>query len=185
MAKPKTSSTGISDDAVRAKTGKSWSEWFAILDKAGAGKMPHKDIATHLHEKHKIPGWWAQMVTVGYERERGLRQVHEAPGGFQISVSKTIAAPLPVVFAAWNDARARGRLLGGARITIRKVTPEKSIRLVFDADQSHVDVRFYAKGEAKSQIVADHTKLPSSADVARMKALWSKALESLKATLEG
>jgi uncharacterized protein YndB with AHSA1/START domain len=184
MAKPKTS-TGISDEAVRAKTGKGWSEWFAILDKAGAASMPHKDIATFLYEKQKIPGWWAQMVTVGYERERGLRQVHETPAGFQISVSKTMAARLAAVFAAWHEAKPRAQWLGRARITIRKVTPEKSIRLTFDADQSHVDVRFYSKGAAKSQVAVDHTKLASAADVARMKAFWSKALETLKTKLEG
>jgi hypothetical protein len=183
MAKPKTT-TGISDEAVSAKTGKTWSEWFAILDKAGANAMPHKEIATYLYEKHKVPGWWCQMVTVGYERERGLRQVHETPEGFQVSVSKTIAVPLADLFAAWNDAKARTRWLGRAKITVRKTTPNKSIRLVCDADQSHVDVRFYPKGVGKSQVVVDHTKLASAADVTRMKAFWSKALESLKAALE-
>ena len=30
---------GISDEAVRAKTGRTWGEWFAILDGAGARKL--------------------------------------------------------------------------------------------------------------------------------------------------
>jgi hypothetical protein len=33
---------GISDAAVQAKTGKTWTEWFAILDQAGAAAWPHK-----------------------------------------------------------------------------------------------------------------------------------------------
>src|SRR5215469_1117257 len=63
-----------SDEAVKAKTGKVWAEWFKILDKAGAKKMPHKEIALYLYEKQKLPAWWCQMVAVGYEQERGLRQ---------------------------------------------------------------------------------------------------------------
>jgi uncharacterized protein YndB with AHSA1/START domain len=124
------------------------------------------------------------MVTVCYERERGLRQVHETPHGFQVSASKTIAVPLSALFAAWNDSKTRTQWLGKAKISVRKVTPEKSIRLNCDADQSLVDVRFYPKGDAKSQVTVDHGKLASSADVSRMKAFWSKALETLKATLE-
>ena len=34
----------MSDEAVKAKTGKVWKEWFTILDKAGAKKMTHQEI---------------------------------------------------------------------------------------------------------------------------------------------
>ena len=36
---------GVSDDAVKAKTGKKWDEWFKVLDKAGARMMDHTEIA--------------------------------------------------------------------------------------------------------------------------------------------
>jgi hypothetical protein len=32
----------MSDEAVKAKTGKTWKEWFAILDKAGASELSHQ-----------------------------------------------------------------------------------------------------------------------------------------------
>ena len=34
----------MSDEAVRAKTGKTWDEWLAILDAAGARSMGNKEI---------------------------------------------------------------------------------------------------------------------------------------------
>ena len=34
----------MSDEAVKAKTGKTWKEWFAILDQAGAIKLTHQEI---------------------------------------------------------------------------------------------------------------------------------------------
>src|SRR5687768_242594 len=40
----------MSDDAVKAKTGKVWKEWFAILDKAGAKNMTHQEIVRYLRE---------------------------------------------------------------------------------------------------------------------------------------
>ena len=39
----------MSDEAVKAKTGKTWKQWFAILDKAGAKQMTH-------HHGTQIPG---------------------------------------------------------------------------------------------------------------------------------
>jgi len=46
-----------SDEAVKAKTGKVWAEWFRILDKAGAKKWPHKEIAAYLHDKQNVSAW--------------------------------------------------------------------------------------------------------------------------------
>ena len=64
---------GMSDAAVKAKTGKDWAGWFGALDKAGAANLNHPQIARLLHEKHGVAGWWSQMVTVEYELARGLR----------------------------------------------------------------------------------------------------------------
>ena len=80
----------VSDDAVRKGTGRSWEEWFGILDAAGAVAWKHPDIARWLAAEFAISGWWAQGVTVGFERARGLRARHERPSGFSLSVTKTV-----------------------------------------------------------------------------------------------
>ena len=69
----------MSDEAVKAKTGKNWKEWFAILDRSGANKMGHQEIVKCLNTKHDIGPWWQQMVTVTYEQARGLREKHQKP----------------------------------------------------------------------------------------------------------
>lgn len=99
----------VSDKAVKAKTGKTWPVWFAILDKWGAKKKPHREIAKYLREKQKMPSWWCQMVTVGYERARGLRAVHQTAEGFSAQRSKTFTVPLSRLYAAWKDAAGRSR----------------------------------------------------------------------------
>jgi hypothetical protein len=73
MKKPKEAKR-MSDDAVKERTGKVWAEWFKILDKVDAKKWLHQEIAAYLYEKHKVSEWWSQMVSVGYEHERGLRE---------------------------------------------------------------------------------------------------------------
>jgi hypothetical protein len=67
-SKSKKPALNVGAEAVKAKTGKVWADWFKLLDKAGARKLAHPEIATLLHEKHGLSGWWAQMVTVGYEQ---------------------------------------------------------------------------------------------------------------------
>jgi hypothetical protein len=173
---------GISSEAVRAKTGKGWAEWFAILDKSGAAKWTHKEIAKHLHELG-CGDWWSQMVTVGYEQARGLRVKHQVADGFSASGSKTIATPITKLFAAWTDAKSRAKWLPKGEFTIRKRTVNRSLRLTW-GDGSHVDVMFYAKASEKSQVTIEQRKLSGVKDVERVKKFWGAALSRLKDMLE-
>ena len=108
MKKPKVAQR-LSDDAVKERTGKIWADWFKILDKAGAKKWPHKEIAAYLLEKHKVGGWWSQMVAVGYEHERGLREkFQKCDGEFSASSSRTLAVPVAKLYTAWTDDSPQG-----------------------------------------------------------------------------
>lgn len=64
----------ISDEAVQEATGKSWQQWFVLLDGWGARRKGHSESARHLRQTYKTGSWWAQAVTIRYEYERGLRQ---------------------------------------------------------------------------------------------------------------
>ncbi|MSQ34011.1 MAG: hypothetical protein EXR60_06320 [Dehalococcoidia bacterium] len=173
---------GIGDAAVKAKTGKIWQEWLTLLDAADAQKMDHPAIARHLSEQG-CPYWWSHMVTVGYEQESGLREKHQTPSGYRISGSKTIVVPLSALYAAWEDATARRRWLKAPGLRVRRATEGKSIRIAW-ADGSSVDVDFYTRGPAKSQVTVQHGKLAGAEEAARMQAFWAQALGQLKRTLE-
>ncbi|MBI3242153.1 MAG: hypothetical protein HYZ49_07660 [Chloroflexi bacterium] len=175
---------GISAEAVKAKTGKTWAEWLKALDAEGCRKMTHKEIVAVVGGKFGVGDWWQQMVTVGYEQARGLRQKHQKPEGFQVSASKTLAAPVETVFKAWHDARARKKWLAEP-IAVSKATPGKSLRLKWGDGKSSADVNLYVKGEAKTQVTVQHSKLKSAKEAAAMKKFWGEALNALKASLEG
>src|SRR5687768_4451894 len=139
---------GIKSDAVRAKTGKGWADWFALLDKAGAAKWPHKEIASFLHDQ-ECGDWWSQTVAVGYEQARGLRVKHQTADGFTAGASKTVAAPIATLYRAWTDAKVRAKWLpDAAGVTIRTATESKSLRMVWVDGTSTVAVMFYLAGAA-------------------------------------
>lgn len=175
--------TGVGEDAVKEATGKSWAQWFAILDRKGASDLPHKEIAALLAGDYGVAPWWSQTVTVGYERARGLREKHEKPDGFSVSVSRVINAPVGAVFGAWSTAPRRRTWLGGHLLSVRKATANRSMRITWDADGTNVDVNFTVKGPEKCQLSVEHSRLAGAEDGARMKALWSEAIERLKTVL--
>ncbi len=45
------------------------------LDYVNAHTWPYRKIAEYVQKKFKVQDWWAQTVTVGYERIRGLREL--------------------------------------------------------------------------------------------------------------
>lgn len=169
----------LGDAAVLAKTGKDWNSWFTALDKAGAKKMSHKEIVAMLSSDFGLPGWWRQMVAVTYEQERGLRKPHEKPDGYEISVSKTIAASADALYKAWKNPGARSRWLPET-VAISSETKDKSIRMVWSDGKSRLDVQLYPKGASKCQIVVQHRKLPTSAAAAKMKKFWAASLGRLE-----
>ena len=184
MATTKTKTTPrMSDDAVLSKTGKNWTQWFAILDKAGAKKMSHQEIVKYLDSKHGVGPWWVQMVTVSYEQSRGLRDAHQKPDGYQISVSRTVASPLSLLFSAFSDDNKRDEWLEEDGLEIRKATLNKSLRVTWNDGKTSLEVNFYSKGNDKSQVVVQHSKLPTAAAATRMKTYWTKALDRLQVSL--
>lgn len=174
---------GIGSPAVKRATGRTWREWFAVLDEAGAAKLPHKEITRRLQRTHRLADWWCQMVTVGYEQARGLRLKHQKSDGFEISVARTITAPVGRAFAAWREATQREQWLPRTPLTIRKATPHKSIRILW-GDDTLLSVNFWPKGSLKCQVVPQHGKLPSPEAAEKMKAYWAEKLEALGAFLE-
>ena len=183
--KPRTNKRS-SDESVKAGTGKVWKEWFAILDRAGAKKWPHKEIARYLKEEEKVPSWWCQMVTVEYERARGLRQLYQkADGRFAASASRTLDAPLARVYQAWANELQRAEWLPKGKMDVTTARENKSIRAAWDGNKSRVNIGFYGKDASRCQVALDHEKLASAADRAKMKKYWHSAFARLEKHLEG
>lgn len=170
---------GMSDAAIRQGTGCTWERWVKSLDYHGAGKMSHREIAKLVSEKYNVASWWAQSVTVGYERIKGLRaRGQRRDGTYEVSKSRTFNVPAETLFNAWADARRRKRWLGDAGLKIRTATAPKSMRITW-TDGSIIAVGFYPKSEGKSSVAVQHTKLPDRSTRDSLKAYWTGRLELL------
>lgn len=175
------STAGMSDTAVSKKTGRTWKEWVTVLDRDGAAALSHKEIARHIQEAHEIPGWWAQTVTVGYERIRGLREKgQDCDGEFMVNKSKTFPVPISELWTAFGR---RKLWLDEPKLRVTKSTPNKSVRIKW-SDGTRVEAYFWEKGAAKSQVQLQHRKLPSPAEAARLRSFWTERLGALGSLLK-
>ena len=174
---------GMSDDALRAKTGCDWAHWVYSLDMHKAYEMPHREIATLVSEKFCVPSWWTQTVTVGYERIKGLRERGQRRGGaYEASKSRTFNVSVDELFDAWAKKRTRNRWLTDVELEVRTSTKPKSMRLAL-ADGSVVTLWFTAKGDAKSSVSVQHLNLADRAAADRSKQQWGERLKALAEVL--
>jgi hypothetical protein len=176
----------ISEERVRDRTGRTWREWFALLDEWGATERSHSEIAAWMGAEHGVSGWWAQGVTVEYEKARGLRPVGgDRDGTLNVSASKTVAVPVERLFEAFADLDVREEWLPGAPLRERTTQPSRSARYDWGDGSTRVLVTFTAKGDAKSTVAVSHERLPDAETAERMRSYWRERLPVLKAVLEG
>jgi uncharacterized protein YndB with AHSA1/START domain len=174
---------GMSDDKVRAKTGRGWAGWTHALDEAGAADLEHGAIARIVHERFEVGGWWAQTVTVGYERIKGLRERGQRRSGtWEVSKSRTFAVPVGILFDACADDRTRSRWLGADPV-VTTMTRPRTIRIRW-GDGTLVALYFTDKGPNKSVVTVQHMKLPDRDTADRLKTHWTERLDALQALLK-
>lgn len=171
---------GMSDEKVKEKTGRTWVEWVAALDEVRAHAMSHRDIARHIGATYEgVDGWWAQTVTVGYERIRGLREVGQRrDGAYEANKSRTFGVDLSALYAMFKDPRRRKKWLPEGVKKVRTAVVDKSLRVDWH-DDSQVNFFFTSKGPGKATVSIQHTKLGSKAAVEQAKASWNERLNAL------
>ena len=174
---------GMNDAAVREKTGRGWEEWVRTLDAHDAHTLPHNEIAKIVSSTYKVPSWWTQTITVGYERIKGLRvRGQQRNGTFGMTISRTFNVPVAALFDAWADPAIRRRWLGVTGVRVRTATPPKTMRLSWP-DGAIIAVGFTAKSGAKSAVALEHPKLPDRETAGRLKQEWAERLDALRAVL--
>ena len=178
------------DDAVRRRTGKGWQQWWVILDNAGAKEMDHPAIIRYLRDKHDLADWWAQIVTVSYERARGIRRIDRRIYGHSISVtSKPINATVAAAYRAWTLRAERARWLGENGLTIRGATADKSIRANWDPNarskiKNNLEVYFNSDRPGQVKVTVMQYRLSGVAEGNKMRKYWETVLFRLKEALE-
>jgi hypothetical protein len=174
----------ISPAAVKMATGRTLAQWLTVLKKRKTVGNRPRDNAAWLRDQHGLPAQFAEVIAAAHTQTLREQDQPRQNEGFTVSVSRTIAAPVSAVFAAWKDASSRARWLPGTSLAIRKATPHKSIRMTW-ADGSNLSVNFWPRGPIKCEVVPQHSKLPDEETAEKMKEYWTARLEGLAVFLEG
>lgn len=195
----------LSDDNVRAATGKSWDDWFRALDKFGGPSKGRKALSEFLAKKNGMDAWWSTTVTVEYEKARQAHEKDGRPKGYNICVTKAIKARPADVFAAFSDPRKLAQWFGaGTKLEFReggkfedanghcgeykKINPGKALRFTWEGKRHTpgevVEVKLQLSG-AKCSVILTHDRMQTRDVADGMRAAWGRALEQLQAQLEG
>ncbi len=175
----------ISTAALTKATGHDWGWWLEQLNAADCDKKEHREITRYIEQAFDISAWWTQSVAIGFERIVGLREIGQRrEGSYDANKSKTLPVPVDVLYRAFDDPDIRKNWLPDVDWKVRTSTTPRSIRLNW-SDGCPVALWFTAKGDAKSSVQIQHSKLASKEDVQRTKEDWSQRLDALQAFLTG
>ena len=193
-AKKATKRSGMSEAKFVEKTGYGFDHWFAVLDRFDAVKKGHTAAARHLYEAHGVEGWYAQGITVAYERERGVRAVNQrCDGAFEVSVSKTVTGGTTSVIRALTNARQRAKLkvsdaslvsalaagLDSPKSKGFVVRPDGLGRFRYKWGDTTVQFYLVPKPGKKVAITVSNMNLAGADMVEPRRAVWRELLDSL------
>jgi hypothetical protein len=167
------------DDTLREATGRGWNEWCDIIDAWPGRADGHTAIATYVREEHGVEGWWAQTVTVGYERITGLRLPHQQPDGtFSAGKSRTVTVDAGLLREMLLDDDHRPDLFPGFETELRSRPSSKVVRIGIGPGTAQIALDTQEDGRVKITIA--HDKLPTPDAVEEWKGYWSEWLEAVE-----
>jgi uncharacterized protein YndB with AHSA1/START domain len=175
---------GISDAAVRERTGRSWTEWIAALDREGGRELETAALARLLEDRFDLAGWWSQMVAVGYEEATGRRDAVGEEAGLSATVSRAFDVPVEMLFDLWHDDARRRRWYGADDFAIESAVRPRSLRASWPAAAPQdIAISFTARGVTRSEVTVERRALGAADEVLAVKRHWAEALERLRAHL--
>jgi uncharacterized protein YndB with AHSA1/START domain len=191
-------------DTVAAATGKTFTQWFGEIDGWGGAALGRREIGQRLLDTYKLDPWWIATINVEYETAHGLAEKDGRAKGYTICATKSIKAAHTECYDAFADTIALNRWLGpdhelafadggslrngdGNRASIKKVSPGKTIKLIWQqtdaAPDTPVEIKFAPAG-AKTTVMITHERLQNRADADGMRRAWGEALDRLKLMVE-
>lgn len=175
----------VDDATIAASTGRGWDEWTALIDAGPGPDAGHTAIARWLVDAHGVDAWWAQSVTVGYERIRGLRLPGQmADGTFSVSRSRRVRVHADTLREALLDDGLRRDLLGEVETRLVSRPDAKSLRFRVTYEGADAGIVAFAAETAgdATKLTVTHEKLPTSEEAAWWKAHWAEWLDGVGTT---
>ncbi len=171
----------VTDDACKAATGKSLSEWSAILSSKPEFVGKRRDAINWIWDqtsRDTTGSWWGVTIWVEHERKIGKNQKDGRLEGYGICSTKTVNAPVDKVLSAVAEKIPNiTRMREGKDIKAKWQTPGGS-------GESDVDAMFTDKA-GKTGITLNHNRIQTREEADGLRRFWSEALDEIKKKLEG
>lgn len=168
----------MSDERVREATGRGWDEWCDLLDAWPGNDQGHTAIAAHVQDDHGIDGWWAQTVTVGYERITGRRlPFQRGDGTFSVGKTRTVATDASALRRMLLDDTDRADLFPGLDTELRSRPTSKNVRLAVGPGTAGIAMA--PRDDGKVTVSVAHERLPAADDVEWWKGYWTAWLAAI------
>ncbi len=176
--RPWVSEPETGDDAVLLATKRSWDDWCDLIDRWPEHSEDHAKIAAYLQRTHALDAWWAQTVTVGYERITGLRLPYQRPDGtFSAGRSRTVNIVASELRAMLLNDDERSHLFPGHTTILRSKLASKVIRIAIGPGVAQIGIEARTDDRVKVSVI--HEKLPEFGDVEEWKFYWSEWLAAI------
>lgn len=196
----------VTDAACLKATGKKMAAWYSELDGKVAEGMKRRDAIEWIYLQTPKDMWWSTTLWVEFERSRGIVDKKDKHiEGYNICVTKTIAADVASVYQAWTNSASWQKWFGdkvkvqvkeggtfadanGNEGEFSRVRENKDLRFTFKHPGSDfatkVDVAIADKGKGKTGITLTHARCQTRAEADGLRAAWGVAFESMKQLLE-
>lgn len=178
----------VSDATIKENTAHGWDEWVAIIDDGPGRSAGHAEIAAWVAAHHDVSGWWAQTVTVGYERITGLRLPGQMPDGtFTVSRSKVLDLDPDTAHALLLDEADRAALVPGLTLVLRSRPGVRRPRFAVretgpgGAVEHGVLTVSTDPAGARCRMTLTHERLASLAAAEHWRSYWGEWLAALAA----
>lgn len=189
----------VGDEACVKSTGKPLAYWVEQIASRPELAGSRREAINWLYAEMNKDPWWPTTAWVEYEARHGIVKKDGRPEGYNICVTKTIAAPLARVFPSFDadrladwfgPVRAEGESFtddSGNRLTIVRARDGKDHRWRWQTAgveaETEVDIHLSEKA-GKTGIVLNHNRIPSREEADGLRAAWGEALARLKSLLE-
>lgn len=190
----------LTNDSCLAATGKTLDDWIAYLESKPDLAAKRRDAIHDLYDQtNRGPDvWWPTTIFVEYERKHGKTKKDGLLEGYTICSTKTIAAPVEAIYAAWKDPgtvkewygefKSDGTDESGNQADLVRDRENKDLRYTWQTagvpHQTQADVTFQDKGKGKTLVTITHAKIQTREEADGLRNAWGHALDKLKSILE-
>ena len=172
----------VNDDACREATGKSFSEWSDLISLQTEIAGKRRETINWLWDqvgRSPSQAWWGTTIWVEHERRLGKVQKDGRPEGYNICVTKSVAAPADRVLSAIVDSIPTER--------VQRVREAKDVRATWHTDgtlaPTEIDATVKEAG-GKTAITLMHKRIDTREEADGLRRAWQARLDEIKRTLE-